>query len=392
VREPLHRWGGTGGTGAVARERWAVRVRDAVRAHLRGHQHPIPDADGMLALLGHASLAPLRGELGIVDVLPQAPAAPARRQLSIANLRAFLESPVQAWAQTVLDLDELPDDAVIDHSDEPFHVEKPARAVLLREVLAAHLREPSGELAARYDAVVADLELRGQFPVGVFGEAARAIDLRTLGRWRNELGLVEVGATTRIGFGRSMSETAELRPAIELELEPGRVVRLVGSTEILIRTGDRATSVIAMVSEATKTSRHHLRGALDHVVLAAAGLAANGHEHVLLHPVGNARRVVHEPWTQADARAYLIELVRDLLDRAHGYLLPFDVLRRSLGARDAWGSGSQRDPTGGLGYGPIATPYGLELPAELAAFAKSRLGPLADRMTGDVSFKAEDAP
>ncbi len=389
VREPLHRWGGTEG---FARERWAVRVRDAMRAHLRANQHPIPDADGMLALLGHPTLAPLREELGIVDVLPHAPAAPARRQLSIANLRAFLESPVQAWAQAVLDLDELPDDAALDHSDEPFHVEKPARAVLLREVLAAHLCDPGGELGARYDVVVADMELRGQFPVGVFGEAARAVDLRTLARWRTELGLIEVGAATRIGFGRSMSETAELMPAIELELEPGRVIRLVGSTEILLRSGDRATSVIPMIGEATKTSRHHLRGALDHVVLAAAGIAANGHEHILLHPVGTARRVVHEPWTQADARAYLIELVRDLLDRSHGYILPFDVLRRSLGARDPWGHSSQRDPTGGLGYGPIAKPYGLELPAELAAFAKSRLGPLAERMTGDVSFKAEDAP
>ncbi len=387
VKEPLHRWGRTDGN---ARERWAVRVRDAVRAHLRSHQHPIPDADGMLALLAHPSLAPLRAELGIVDALPQPPAPPGRRQLSIANLRAFLESPVQAWAQAVLDLDELPDDAVIDHSDEPFHVEKPARAVLLREVLAAHLRDPGGELAARYDAVVADLELRGQFPVGVFGEAARAVDLRTLAHWRTEIGLVAVGTATRIGFGRSMSDTAELMPAVELELEPGRTVRLVGSTEILIRNGDRATSLIAMVGEATKTSRHHLRGALDHVVLAAAGLAPNGHEHFLLHPVGSARRVVHEPWAQADARAYLIELVRDLLDRAHGYLLPFDVLRRSLGARDPWGHSPQRDPTGGLGYGPIAKPYGLELPIELSAFAKSRLGPLAERMTGDVSFKGDE--
>ncbi len=221
MREPLHRWGVRGGAGpganeraltgeppTIARERWAVRVRDAVRGHLRAHGHPIPDDEGMLALLAEPALAELRAALGIVDALPEPPARPARRQLSLANLRSFLESPVQAWAQAVLDLDELPDDAMIDHSDEPFHVEKPARAVLLREVLAAHLREPEGDLAARYDAVVAALALRGQFPVGVFGEAARAVDLRTLARWRTELGPVEVGTATRIGFGRSMSETA----------------------------------------------------------------------------------------------------------------------------------------------------------------------------------------
>jgi len=257
-------------------------------------------------------------------------------------------------------------------------------------VLAAHLRDPEDDLARRYDAVVADLELRGQFPVGVFGEAARTVDLRTLERWRNELGPVNAGAATRIGFGRSMSEAAELRPAVELELEPGRTVRLVGSTEILIRrpSAGRATSVIAMVGAATNTSRHHLRGALDHVILAAAGMAPNGHEHVLLHPAGPARRVVHEPWHEREARDYLIELVRDLLDRAHGYLLPFDALRRSLENRDPFGR-NQNDPTGGLGFGPIDKPYGLDLPVDIVAMAKSRLGPLAVRMHGDVKLGGE---
>ncbi|MEO6776779.1 MAG: exodeoxyribonuclease V subunit gamma [Kofleriaceae bacterium] len=393
VREPLHRWGapaaGRDLPPTIGRERWAARVRDAIRAHLRANGHPIPDADGMLALLAHPAHARLRDELGIVDALPAPPPLPARRQLSIANLRAFLESPIQAWAQAVLDLDDLPDDAVIDHSDEPFHVEKPARAVLLREVLAAHLRDPAGELAARYDTVVAELELRGQFPVGVFGEAARAVDLRMLTRWSAELGAIGAGASTRIGFGRSLAE-AELRPALELELGPDRTVRLVGSTEILIRRPDRAISVIPMVGEATRTSRHHLRGALDHVVLAAAGLAPAGHEHVLLHPAGPHRHVVHAPWAQADARAYLIELVRDLMEHAHGYLLPFDVLRRALENREPWGSGRQLDPTGGLGYGPIVEPYGLALPGALAELARLRLGPLAERMTGDIKFGGDE--
>ena len=392
VREPLHRWGAAAESRpAIARERWAVRVRDALRAHLRGRGHPIPDADGVLALLGRPHLAQLRSLLGIVDGLPDAPAPPARRQLSLANLRAFLESPIQAWAQAVLDLDELPDEAAIDHSDEPFHVEKPARAVLLREVLAAYLRDPASVLAQRYDAVVAELALRGQFPVGVFGEAARTVDLRTLERWRGELGHIPAGAATRIGFGRSVSE-AELRPALDLDLDPARRVRLVGQTEILIRRDDRMISVIAMVGSASNTSRHHLRGALDHVVLAAAGLAPAGHEHILLDPSAKSRKVVHAPWSAEDAREFLVELVRELLDQAHGYLLPFDVLRRSLEDRPAWGNNPAgfKDPTGGLGYGPIVKPYGLELPAELAAIARRRLAPLAERMSGDVKLGGEE--
>ncbi len=393
VREPLHRWGDP--NGAVTRASWAIRVRDSIQAHLRAHDHPIPDADGMLALLryaGQPQLAALRSELGIVDSLPEPPAPAAQRQLSIANLRSFLESPVQAWAQAVLDLDELPDDTVVDHSDEPFHVERPARAILLREVLAAHLREPTGALADRYDAVVRELALRGQFPVGVFGEAARAVDLRTLERWRAELGPVALGAATRIGFGRSMSAAAELVPALELELSPGRTVRLVGSTELLIRRGGRALSVIAMVGAAEKSSRHHLRGALDHLVLAAAGLAREGHDHVLLQPAGPARRVSHEPWTEADARAYLAELVRDLVDHPHGYLLPFDMLRRALEGRgpNAGRPPPRRDAFPSLGFWPIERPDGLALPTDAFAIAKRRLGPLAERMRGDHSYGGGD--
>jgi len=333
-------------------------------------------------------LAPLRAELGIVDGLPAEPAPPAQRQLSIANLRAFLESPVQAWAQAVLDLDELPDDTIVDHSDEPFHVERPARALLLREVLAAHLRDPDGSLADRYEAVVRELALRGQFPVGVFGEAARDVDLRTLERWRQELGPVGVGDATRIGFGRSQSASAELVPALELALAPGRTVRLVGSTELLVRRGGRWTSVIAMVGAAEKSSRHHLRGALDHVVLAAAGLATQGHDHVLLQPHGSARRVSHEPWTQDDARAFLAELVRDLVDQPHGYLLPFDTLRRALEGRgpNPGKPPPRRDAFPALGFGPIERADGLAPPDDPFAIARRRLGPLAERMRGDCSF------
>ena len=389
TRHPLHRFGEGGGPRvdippAVARERWAIRVRDAVRAELRSHGHPVPEEDGMLQLLAHPQLGELRAALGIADATAVAPTA-SSRPLSIANLRSFLESPIQAWAQAVLGLDELPDDAVIDHSDEPFHVDRPARAVLLREVLAAQLHDPDRDADGRYDAVVKDLELRGQFPVGVFGEAARANDLRALARWRAELGPVAVGAATRIGFGRSQSPGAELLPALELALSAGRVIRIVGQTEILIRGAGKATSVIPILGEVDKKSRYHLRGALDHLVLAAAGLADQGHAHVLLDPKGNALRVDHEPWTRADAQQFLRELAGELLDQPHGYLLPFDVLVRAL-VKSTKPSRTYGDPTGGLGYGPIERPDGLESPADPTAIAQRRLGPLVSRMRGEHGF------
>jgi len=387
TRHPLHRWSAEGTTPpSVLRERWAVRVRDAMRAHLRAHGHPVPDEDGMLVLLAHPALSNLRSALGLVDLPPVPVPVSASRPLTIGNLRGFLEAPVQAWAQSVLGLDELPDDEVVEHIDEPFHVDRPARALLLREVLAAQLREPAMDPEACYVAVVRDMELRGQFPVGVFGSAARAADLRLLDLWRSRLGTIAPDSTTRLAFGRSTSPAAELRSALDITLPSGRNVRLIGQTEVLLRLEDgKFRSIVPLIGEASKRSRYHLRGALDHVVLAAAGLAPNGHEHILVDRDGTTRSVFHAPWAQADAHAYLEMLVADLLEAPHGYLLPFDHLITALaGKPPAWQYSTEVVPV--LGYGPIDRLDGLAAPADAASLAKRRLAPLASRMTGDHSL------
>jgi hypothetical protein len=144
---------------------------------------------------------------------------------------------------------------------------------------------------------------------------------------------------------------------------------------------------VPLLRKAEARSPYHLRGALDHAVLAAAGLAPAGHAHVLLDDEGAARRVEHRPWPGGEARAYLAALAGELLDQPHGYLLPFEALARALGG----GKPPTRygDPTGGLGYGPIERRDGLEPPADAAAIAQRRLRPLVERMVGDHGF--EDA-
>jgi exodeoxyribonuclease V gamma subunit len=377
-RQPLHRWSADATLPpAVVREQWAVRVRDALRAHLRGRGWAIPDEDGLHALLD--AQPALRASLGLVDA-PPAPPAVTARPMSLTTLRGFLESPIQAWAQAVLGLDELPDEEAIEHSDEPFDVDAPARALVLREVLSDHLRDPSSDLEALYDRVVADLELRGQFPVGVFGSAARKKDLRLLQRWRAELGLIEVGSAMRLAFGRSTSRSATLYAAIPLELAPGRTVRLVGQTELLLKQGNRFTSVVPMVGKGKgdKKGRHHLRGALDHVVLAAAGMAPDGHTHVLLAQEGPALRVDHAPWQPEEAKGFLAGIVTELLDAPHGYVLPFHQLVKALE-----GKALELDRERGLGFGPVKRLDGLAIPDDAVAIAERRLRPLVERMDGD---------
>lgn len=387
ARYPLHRFAdATSSRPDVTRERWALAVRDALHAHLRAANHPIPDADGQLALLSHASQAPLRAALGIHDA-PLPSALTQSRSITISNLRGFLEYPIQAWALAVLGFDELPDDSTIEHSDEPFHLGRAERTMLLREVLAAHLREPAGDLEARYDATVRDLQLRGQFPVGVFAEAARALDLSILERWRTALGPLARTAAIRIGFGRAWSRGAQLRPPLQIELPGARAIRVIGQTELLLDTGERRTSVVALVRTLDKKTHYHIRGALDHVVLAAAGLAPSGHVHKLLGADGGSFTVTHDPWSPAEAREYLATLIADLLDAAHGYLLPFDGLVRALaGGKPA---AKYRDMTQGLGFGPIERADGLAVPPDATEIARRRLAPLVERMRGDHGFEVQ---
>ncbi len=408
VRVPLHRFGGAAGgeldvVPAAVRERWACTVRDAVRAHLRANKLPIPDEDGLLALLAHPALADLRAALGVVSAPASVAPQSVSRSLAIGNLRDFLEKPVQAWASAVLGLGELPDDPTHEHSDEPFHLDRPERATLLREVFASQLRDAGAPnsapradnviplhagtatpIARRYDAAMMDAQLRGQFPVGVFADAERVIDLRMLETWTRALGPVPVDAATRFGFGRASSPGAQLLPPIELVLSEGRTVRLTGQTELLIKSGNRYTSVIALIREYERKSPYHLRGAFDHLVLATAGLAPNGHAHKLIDPLGKVVEIEHEPWSPEDARAYLTSIVTELLDAPHGYLLPFAELARCLFATKP--QARFFDPTKGLGWGPIERKDGISVPADAHAIAKRRLGPLVDHMRGDHGF------
>jgi hypothetical protein len=136
--------------------------------------------------------------------------------------------------------------------------------------------------------------------------------------------------------------------------------------------------------------RYHLRGAFDHVVLAAAGLATAGHRHTLIDRDGVTKDVEHLPWTQADAQSYLADLIGDLLDHPHGYLLPFDHLVNALAGKPP-GRQYGGDVTSVLGFGPIDRIDGLAAPDDPGALAQRRLGPLVERMRGDHGLGGGDS-
>ena len=232
----------------------------------------------------------LRAALGHRRRAAAQPPAALARPLSLANVRAFLEcaGPGVGAGRARPRRARRRGSRSSDSRRAVRRREAGARAVL-REVLAAQLRDPARELAERLRrAWSSDLELRGQFPVGVFGDAARSKSIcacsrsgaRSSGRSRSARRPGSRSAARR-------RRIAELRPALELALPGGRSVRLVGQTELLLARGRPLTSRSSRWSARPRRSRrHHLRGALDHLVLAAAGLATAGHAHVLLDPEG----------------------------------------------------------------------------------------------------------
>lgn len=334
----------------------------------------------------------------------QEPSGPARaasrsapkpaRSLGISTLRDFLEFPVQAWAHAVLGLEEVPDEILLEKSDEPFAVGPAERAVLLREVMAAHLRDPSVPLRELYEQQVTTRRLRSKFPVGVFGRAVAHGDMEVLEVWRAALGPLPVtgsAAVIRHGFGRAFAPHTQLHDAVELSIELNgepHNVRLIGQTEMIVA---RHGSVIFKTGKMAE--REHLRGAFDNVVLAAAELSVDGHAHLVIDGEGASRRVTHAPWTPSEARAYLTSLAQDLFGQPHGYVLSLvqmrDALRGRLG-RQARTTGNRRDDQRVLGYGPITRGDGLGAPPSVEELARRRLLPLVERMDGDHPFKVNE--
>ena len=192
----------------------------------------------------------------------------------------------------------------------------------------------------------------------------------------------------RIGVGRGGDDVTELVPALRLDVpavggHPARRVALTGIGELLLAPG--GTVVVRQNDKATRQDAYHVRAALDHVVLAAAGVLADlPHRHHVLGGDGEVMTVDHTPWRQADAVAYLIDLIGDLLTGDHAYLLPLSVAMATLTG------GKIALPDKPLGFGPIDRPDELALPddATRIAMATRRLAPLIAHADGWPKTKA----
>jgi exodeoxyribonuclease V gamma subunit len=368
--------------------------------------------------------------------VPLTPAAEPTEQankliVTLTDLRYFLEDPLQGSARFRLRLRETPgDDELADREDEAFATGALDRSARLREamsgaVLASEAVPSTEAVAARYDEISLREELAGRAPAGLFREAEREHHAAILNNWTEQLGRIANGGRLHgrvLHFGRAAEngDAREILPAITLELgaagpQPPLQVELQGRTSMLVESSDapRASVIFSCrakdADEETRLDKESLAAFLDHVALAAAGLAGAqaGHRGLILLTHADEQDIEEyrfAPLDMARARDYLARLVRDMLTGApgpsgeptglHPYVLPceavFRARRRGVRARDEAESLSQRYREGArihlsTLYGPIrdAVERWSPPPAEIAArMAASRFGLFFELETG----------
>jgi exodeoxyribonuclease V gamma subunit len=352
---------------AATRERRAAALGASLRRAAGVVELPPP---GELAPMLAAEVRPALARLfhwpaDRATARPAAAGPPRRRSLTLADLRRFLECPLQGSVGVLLPLgaeEDAADDAeAAALAHENLDEVRTETVPLLREALARALADGGTDaaLASAYDGAADIRRLDGVLPSGIFGRSARVRHLALLAAWRD--GLDEaLGASFPtpvaplwLGGGPEHRRDLALHPAIALEValpDGPAIIELGGVTEPLaeLTSGRVSVSLIASPRPPAYIERELLRPWLTQVALAAAGIAVGDLGALLIRPAegggGQVATRVLPAISTDDARAYLAALAGELLGAMHDYLLPcegvFTWRRRQdkgmdIGVRDA---------------------------------------------------------
>jgi exodeoxyribonuclease V gamma subunit len=336
------------------------------------------------------SFAPLGKRLEVVaKPEPATTAKPDTVRVSLAAIRRFLECPLQGGAAYLLRLEEAEEGDLLATEDEPFAIPRREVGTHLRswflEAFADAGRIPDDEVLVRRAGERAErLMLAGRGPAGVFAEAERPALEETLTTWSKSLRELDPEARApeviRFGPGEEHARADRLEDPIVLEVEGpnGPVqVEVVGRTEpllagaslTLVRRSPRRTKEW----EAIRRSRESIRGFLDHVALAAAGIHEGEHRVLVANGFPGANGVApftFAPLAAGEAREWLALVVADML-RIHPYFLPCEVafyLRLHGGSvAEAVEKVREGERSHASAYGPVTHPERYEIPDEAEA-------------------------
>lgn len=284
------------------------------------------------------------------SVPSQSPSARSERiTITLAQLRRFLEDPLQGSARFRLRMRDDDDSDSAEVEDEPFELPRRQRDVLLSQALtqailaAPDARPDWSAVLTAWNRWAELAELAGRAPTGFFRQASQTVSETLLRNWIDLLHNTMDGPARAhvVRWGRADEHAAgSVRDAITLDL-PGLQVELSGTTQLLLEQHDhRASLRFATGSkyEAGKRDRDTLRAFVDHVAL-AAGQFCMPHASLVLLTDGRKAEAHAERFARVDseqARAYLATVAADLLAGSpdgqgqstgvHAYLLPCEAV------------------------------------------------------------------
>lgn len=358
LRPPLRRWSDPMEDGCdddsqavlppeAHRERQARLLRESLEAHL-GRSGALPALDEVRASLAGEKRSRVESLLGIVRLEIGKARPKGEREaltISLAQLRRFLECPMQGSATARLSLREVTADGVSSERDEVLSTNRFVRKKLLETAFASALREavppPRTLLDSRLAELASEGAASGSVPIGPFREAEQRNDLRILEGWA--AALAELGGErqslwkARFGAAPEGDDADVSRPPLELgstRLADGRevTIRLVGATGWLEGElpGSSSVRLANEPSSGRRVPRVRMLGPfVDHLVLSAAGLAGDADRVAWeLSPATGLVPVPLLALGREAARDALLSIAAECLGLPHDYYLPFEAILR----------------------------------------------------------------
>ena len=281
----------------------------------------------------------------------------AVKQLSsvaFSRLRKFLESPLQSTAGHLLGLAEDEED-VSEKVDEPLVLVRLSEWLLLRKVWNMGLNVPAKgsqqkshpEWQKLYRLQAQRMELQGEMPTGIFGEAMQIRHLRILKNWQKQLTAVletdwnslqknlsqfYFGAVRKGKFNEGLTGTDRILPAVNIQKEnpepsdsENMYFKIQGETEWWY-TDESGNRYVIYFSERESKDKAWLRHFLDVLVLLAVDIIPEGTQVTGLCITGEGKRKsrkIHLPSRQ-QAQDYLANLLQEMNTEHAAVLMPVE--------------------------------------------------------------------
>jgi exodeoxyribonuclease V gamma subunit len=330
------------------------------------------------------------------------PAPPEKIWLPIAAIRRYLECPLQGAARYSLGMLE-DEDPPEDAEDEPIEQSILNRTVMLRNVFW----RAGGRLdllADEYAREVRIAQAHGRASAGRFAEAAKAADDSALRQWiekASQAGVSDFDQWKEIRIGRTdeFADAVELLPPIALEADVRRhdgtvVPQRVNLYGTLRGVSPDAGVAIHCVLRKSVRPKDYLPLFLNAIVLAALGHQLPSQFRAIVIGIESAKNAewIREFRTmeQNSARAYLTDVVADLLSTGNDYFLPIEAVaevdkerRKPENSRDLVEAVEQvllnDSHKSSSEYGPVrnATSFDPPTEEEIERIFKRRFEPIA---------------